>query len=163
MEIFSSRNVGFILFLESWYTFFMTGDFYKNKSLFEMSDEEWEALCDGCGKCCYRKFIEGRGKNSKLFFTRIACNFLDLKTGLCSEYENRFKLNKECTHLTKKNVKEFSWLPETCAYRLLYENKPLPQWHPLVSGNKNSVREAGICIEDAVHEKDAGDWEDYIL
>lgn len=102
MEFFSSRNAGFILFLESWYTFFMTWDFYKNKSLFEMSDEEWEALCDGCGKCCYRKFIEGRGKNSKLFFTRIACNFLDLKTGLCSEYENRFKLNKECTHLTKK-------------------------------------------------------------
>lgn len=133
----------------------------------EMSDEEWEALCDGCGKCCYRKFIDGRGKNTKLYFTCIACDFLDLKTGLCSDYKNRFKNNPECTHLTKKNVKEFGWLPETCAYRLLYEGKNLPDWHPLVCGtplfeNKDKNVLAQARIQNGIHEEDVEDWEDYI-
>ncbi|MBQ0050913.1 MAG: YcgN family cysteine cluster protein [Treponema sp.] len=141
----------------------MEENFYKTKNLMEMSDEEWEALCDGCGKCCFRKFIEGHGKKTRLYYTCIACDLLDLNTGLCSDYENRFKLNKECTHLTKKNVKEFSWLPDTCAYRLLYEKKELPEWHPLISKDKDSVKKARIQIKNGIHEKDVEDWEDYIL
>lgn len=129
----------------------------------EMSDEEWELLCDGCGQCCYRKFIDGHGKNTKLFYTRIACDMLDLCTELCSDYKNRFKLNPECTHLTKKNVSDFKWLPETCAYRLIYEGKPLPEWHPLVSGDRDSVKKSGIQIKDGIHEEEVDDWEDYII
>lgn len=136
-------------------------EFWKKKKLEQMNQEEWEALCDGCGLCCFRKFITGRKKNTRIHFTRIACDFLDLKTFRCTEYENRFKLCKECTRLTKKNVTEFSWLPQTCAYRLLYENKNLPEWHPLVSKKNCSVKESGILIKNAVHEKDAADWEDY--
>lgn len=139
--------------------------FYETKSLTEMTTEEWESLCDGCGKCCFRKFITGRGKREKLHFTRIACNLLDLKTGKCSDYCNRFKLNSECIHLTKKNLPDFVWLPETCAYRLLYEGKPLPDWHPLVSGSADSVQKAGILIQNGVHEEDVdeADWEDYVI
>ncbi len=138
-------------------------DFYLTKRLCEMSDAEWEALCDGCGKCCYRKFITGHGKNTKVHFTRIACDLLDLKTGRCSDYENRFKKNKDCSRLTKNNVGRCDWLPETCAYRLLYYKRPLPDWHPLVSGSSDSVKEAGVMIKNGVHEKDVSedDWEDY--
>lgn len=144
----------------------MEKDFYKTKSLMEMSDEEWEAVCDGCGKCCFRKFIEGRGKKTKLIYTSIACDLLDLKTGLCSDYCNRFKLNSECNHLTKKNVSEFTWLPETCAYRLLYEGKSLPDWHPLVTGiplSKNKEALSKIQLQNSIHEKDVEDWEKYII
>jgi len=143
----------------------MEKDFYKTKSLQEMTDEEWESLCDGCGMCCYRKFIDGHGKKTKLYYTSIACNFLDLKTGLCSDYCNRFKLNKECIHLTKKNVTEFNWLPETCAYRLLYEGKEIPSWHPLVTGiplSKNQDFIAQVKIKNLIHEEDVEDWKDFV-
>lgn len=130
-----------------------------------MNEEEWEALCDGCGQCCYRKYIDGYGKDTTLFYTRIACDLLDLKTGLCSDYCGRFKANRECTHLTKKNVADFKWLPQTCAYRLLYEGKELPSWHPLICGktvDKNPEAVA-VLIKDGIHEKDVENWEDYIL
>jgi len=140
-------------------------DFYKTKSLMDLNQEEWEALCDGCGQCCFRKYIDGHGRNTKLIYTCIACDLLDLKTGLCSDYQNRFKKNKECTHLTKKNVDEFTWLPETCAYRCLYENRPLPEWHPLVCGkpvDKNPDAQK-FFIKNGILEKDVDDWENYIL
>lgn len=140
-------------------------DFYKTVPLLEMNQQQWEALCDGCGKCCFRKFIEGRGKNTKLYFTSIACDQLDLCTGRCSNYKNRFKYNKECTHLTKNNVADFGWLPETCAYRLLWEGKELPSWHPLVSGKPlfENPEAKEIFIKNPVHEKNVENWEDYIL
>ncbi|TDQ58988.1 hypothetical protein EDC45_0780 [Mesocricetibacter intestinalis] len=138
-------------------------EFWKNKSLTEMNDAEWEALCDGCGKCCYQKFVEGRGKRQKLYFTRIACNLLDLNSGKCSDYQNRFKRVEDCTKLTKKNLPDFHWLPATCAYRLLYENKPLFDWHPLISGDEASVARAGIMIAGGVHEKDVIDWFEFVI
>lgn len=140
-------------------------DFYLKIPLLEMNNEQWEALCDGCGQCCYRKYLEGRGKNTKLIYTCIACDLLDLKTGLCSDYQNRFKKNKECTHLTKKNVEDFTWLPETCAYRCLYEKRPLPDWHPLVCGkpvDKNEEAQKNF-IHNGIHEKDVDNWENFIL
>ena len=139
-------------------------NFWKKKKLEQMNGEEWEALCDGCGLCCFRKFITGHKKNTVIHFTRIACDFLDLNTFKCTEYEGRFKACKECTRLTKKNVTEFSWLPETCAYRLLYENKNLPEWHPLVSKDGTAVKEGRkllLASGNPVHEKDAEYWEDY--
>ena len=82
--------------------------FWQKKSLLEMTESEWEALCDGCGKCCYRKYIQGRGKREKLYYTRIACNLLDVETGKCRNYSERFKIESDCTKLTKKNLPDFA-------------------------------------------------------
>lgn len=138
-------------------------EFWKHKALLEMNEAEWEALCDGCGKCCYRKYLRGRGKYERIYFTRVACNLLNLKTGKCMDYHNRFKRMKDCTKLTKKNLPDFNWLPSTCAYRLLYENKALPNWHPLISGNSETVKKAGIMITDGVYEKDIIDWFEFVI
>lgn len=137
--------------------------FWQNKALLAMNEAEWEALCDGCGKCCYRKFIEGRGKRKRLYFTRIACNQLDLSTGKCGHYAKRFSLEPDCTKLTKANLADFTWLPSTCAYRLLYENKPLYDWHPLITGDPNSTLQAHIPIANGVHEKDVIDWFEFVI
>lgn len=137
--------------------------FWETKKLTEMTEAEWEALCDGCGKCCYRKYIHGRGKNEKLYYTRVACNQLDVETGWCMNYETRFKLESDCTKLTKKNLPDFKWLPKTCAYRLLYEGKPLFDWHPLISGDPKSVQKANVLIENGVHEEDIIDWFEFVI
>ena len=140
-------------------------DFYKTKALEELSDAEWEALCDGCGRCCYRPFISGRGKKRRLHFTRIACNLLDLDSGRCTAYSRRFEKQPDCSRLTPRNVGKCDWLPETCAYRCLYYKRPLPDWHPLVSDSSDSVQKAGVRIQGGVHECDVdiADWEDYEL
>ena len=138
-------------------------NFWQHKSLLDMTEAEWEALCDGCGKCCYRKYLEGRGKRKKLYYTRIACNLLDLETGKCGHYSQRFQLEPDCTKLTKKNLPDFSWLPETCAYRLLYEGKSLPDWHPLISLDEHSVKRANIMIANGVHEKDVIGWFEFVI
>lgn len=137
--------------------------FWQKKSLLEMNEAEWEALCDGCGKCCYRKYIQGRGKREQLHYTRVACNLLDLETGKCSNYPNRFKIESDCTKLTKKNLPQFGWLPKTCAYRLLYEGKPLFDWHPLISGDPNSVLRANILIRHGIHENQVIDWFEFVI
>lgn len=138
-------------------------NFWQTKSLLEMNEQEWEALCDGCGKCCYRKYIQGRGKREKLYYTRVACNLLDVETGKCTNYPNRFKIEKDCTKLTKKNLPDFGWLPQTCAYRLLYEGKNLPEWHPLISQDPHSVARANVLIAHGVHEKDVIDWCEFVI
>ncbi|WIM83165.1 YcgN family cysteine cluster protein [Gallibacterium anatis] len=141
----------------------LSEQFWQQKSLLEMSDEEWEALCDGCGKCCYRKFIEGRGKRQRLYFTRIACDLLDLETGRCQNYSQRFKLMPDCTKLTKKNLPDFTWLPKTCAYRLLYEGKSLPDWHPLLVGDQSEMHKAKVMITNGIHEQDVIDWFEFVV
>lgn len=141
----------------------ITPEFWKHKSLLEMNDAEWEALCDGCGKCCYRKYILGRGKRERLYYTRVACNLLDVETGRCTNYPNRFKIEQDCTKLTKKNLPDFGWLPKTCAYRLLYEGKPLFDWHPLISQQSDSVKQAQILIANGVHEKDVIEWFEFVI
>ena len=138
-------------------------EFWKRKSLLEMNEEEWEALCDGCGKCCYRKYLRGRGKYERIYFTRVACDLLNLETGKCGNYSRRFELMDDCTKLTKENLPDFNWLPSTCAYRLLYENKPLFDWHPLISGNPGTVKQAGIMITNGVHEENIIDWFEFVI
>lgn len=137
--------------------------FWEIKKIEEMNDAEWEALCDGCGLCCYRKIVDGYLWKKKILNTRIACNLLDTQTCRCKNYASRFSLQSECVKLDKKSIKHFKWLPQTCAYRLLAEGKTLPDWHPLISGNPESVKQAGICIKDPVSEKDADDWYDYVV
>ncbi|WP_314343034.1 YcgN family cysteine cluster protein [Haemophilus parahaemolyticus] len=137
--------------------------FWQKKSLLEMNDAEWEALCDGCGKCCYRKYIQGRGKRERLYYTRVACNLLDVNTGRCMHYADRFKREADCTKLTKKNLPDFGWLPKTCAYRLLYEGKSLFDWHPLISHDPESVKKANILIPEGIHEKEVIDWFEFVI
>lgn len=137
--------------------------FWQKKSLLEMNEDEWEALCDGCGKCCYRKYLRGKGKQTRLYYTCVACNLLNVETGKCGDYANRFKIERDCTKLTKKNLPDFYWLPKTCAYRLLYEGKPLFDWHPLISADPESVKKAGILLPNGIHEKDVIDWFEFVI
>lgn len=138
--------------------------FWKKKKLAEMSNREWELLCDGCGKCCLNKLDVG----GKIYFTCVKCRFLDSKSCLCRIYENRFEKVPDCRQVNMKALKERpKWLPKTCAYRLLEEGKDLPDWHPLISGDKESVHHAmqsvrGRLIISETEVKD-DEYEDYIV
>jgi uncharacterized cysteine cluster protein YcgN (CxxCxxCC family) len=119
--------------------------FWEKKSLFEMTYNEWESLCDGCGICCLEKFQDP--KSGKVYFTDLACPFMDLHSCRCMIYENRNDFFPDCIQLTPENVKKFRWLPKTCSYRLLSKGKQLPQWHPLLTGESKSVHRQGISIK----------------
>ena len=136
--------------------------FWETKKLSDMTDDEWEALCDGCGKCCLEKFVfEDDGV---LAFTNIACRLLDRKTCRCRHYAYRRRYVPECKPIRPEKLNEYYWLPKTCAYRLLYEGKPLPEWHPLISGSPTSVHEAGMSAAGrCVAPKPAEDFRKYIV
>lgn len=139
--------------------------FWETVPLSQMTSEEWEALCDGCGKCCLNKIeFEDTGE---VAFTRIACRLLDGETCRCTQYPIRHQFVPDCVTLTPAKLPDVAyWLPRTCAYRLLHEGKPLFRWHPLVSGDPDSVHRAGASVqgwtvpEFEVHEDD---WEDHII
>jgi uncharacterized cysteine cluster protein YcgN (CxxCxxCC family) len=118
--------------------------FWKTKILEEMTPEEWESLCDGCGKCCLHK-IEDMD-TGEVFFTDIACRLLDINNCRCKDYQHRSEVVSDCLVLTPGLLKEISWLPESCAYRRLAEGRDLAWWHPLVSGDQHTVFQAGISI-----------------
>ena len=122
--------------------------FWKNKSLRQMSSSEWEALCDGCGKCCLVKLIDDL--TDDLHYTTVACKLLDCESCQCGDYENRKSLVEDCVILSPRLIEELHWMPSTCAYRLIYEEKDLYWWHPLISGNPNTVHEAGISVRGRV-------------
>jgi len=130
-----------------------------------LKPDEWEALCDGCGKCCLNKIeYEDTGE---LAFTRVACKLLDGETCQCSNYANRHKYVPDCVVLTPKKLKEIAWwLPSTCAYRLRAEGKPLFPWHYLISGDRESIHQAGISIRGRTVSEltvTEDDWDDYII
>ena len=110
----------------------MTDRFWRRKSLEEMTPAEWESLCDGCAKCCLHK-IEDED-TGEVFYTNVACRLLDLKSLRCTKYQERQRYVPDCAVLNPENVHMLSWMPETCAYRLLAEGKDLADWHPLISG-----------------------------
>jgi uncharacterized cysteine cluster protein YcgN (CxxCxxCC family) len=118
--------------------------FWKTKTLEEMTPDEWESLCDGCAKCCLHK-IEDMD-TGEVFFTDVACRLLDINTCLCKDYQHRSEVVSDCLVLSPELLKEISWLPESCAYRRLAEGRDLAWWHPLVSGDQNTVLQAGISI-----------------
>ena len=139
----------------------MNEPFWKAKKLSEMTDSEWESLCDGCGRCCLVKLEDE--DTGKIHFTDLACKLLDHKTCRCSDYANRTRRVRDCVRLTPQNAGKLNWLPESCAYRRLARGQSLAWWHPLVSGRKASVVEAGIsvrgrvCSEEGVAEAELED------
>jgi uncharacterized cysteine cluster protein YcgN (CxxCxxCC family) len=122
--------------------------FWKRKTLEEMTRAEWESLCDGCGRCCLNK-LEEEG-TQRIFFTDVACKLLDHDSCRCKDYRNRLKKVPDCVGLTPAEVRELDWLPPTCAYDLLAKGKDLYWWHPLVSGDPETVHSAGISVRGRV-------------
>jgi len=123
----------------------VSNEFWKSKTLEQMTTDEWEALCDGCGRCCLQK-LEDR-KTGKVKYTWVACYLFDTEACRCTNYAERIHLVKSCTALTPSRVRAYRWLPKTCAYRLVAEGKALPPWHPLITGDKTSVHTAGISMK----------------
>ncbi len=135
----------------------MTDQFWKRKSLAEMTAKEWDSLCDGCGLCCMHK-VEDE-ESGELFYTNLACKLLDTDTCRCTDYANRAKRVADCLVLTPDSTEAFEWLPATCAYRLLAHGDELPEWHPLLTGDPESVHEAGISVRGVVvSENDTDEW-----
>ncbi|MEM8552396.1 MAG: YcgN family cysteine cluster protein [Pseudomonadota bacterium] len=126
----------------------MVEPFWASKSLDEMSQEEWESLCDGCGRCCLNKLEDW--DTGEIVFTNLACSLLDAGSCRCGDYANRFDIVPDCVQLTPQKVRSITWLPPTCAYRLVAEGKPLAWWHPLVSGDVQTVHDAGISVRGRV-------------
>jgi uncharacterized cysteine cluster protein YcgN (CxxCxxCC family) len=122
--------------------------FWKRKTLEQMTAREWESLCDGCGRCCLNK-LEEEG-TEKIFFTDVACKLLNHDTCRCKDYRNRLKKVPDCVGLTPAEVRTLDWLPPTCAYDLLAKGKDLYWWHPLVSGDPETVHAAGISVRGRV-------------
>ena len=140
----------------------MTGQlFWREKQLWQMTPEEWESLCDGCGKCCLLKVeFEDTGEIEP---TSVACRLMDAETCRCGDYENRRDHVPDCIDLTKADLRSLTWLPSTCAYRLIDEGKPLQWWHPLLSGDPKMVHEAGISVRNkTMSEDDLADEMDLI-
>ena len=139
--------------------------FWERVPLRSLSPREWEALCDGCGKCCLNK-LEDPDTN-EIALTRVACRLLDGDTCRCAQYEIRKQFVPDCVMLTPQNIGQIAyWMPSTCAYRLLHEGQPLYDWHPLISGTPDSVHDAGVSVRGWTvpeFEVPEEDWEDHII
>lgn len=129
--------------------------FWRRKTLEAMSVDEWESLCDGCGRCCLVKLEDE--DTGEIHYTDVGCTLLDDKACRCRDYANRQAKVADCVRLTPDAVRSLSWLPETCAYRLLAEGRDLYWWHPLVSGDPSTVHAAGVSVRGRV----AGPEEDF--
>lgn len=139
--------------------------FWERVPLDRMTRPEWEALCDGCGKCCLNKLEDE--DTGEVALTRIACRLLDDENCRCAQYEIRHQFVPECIVLTPQNIDDnLYWMPQTCAYRLLHEGRKLEPWHPLISGTPETVHEAGVSVRGLTlpeFEIDLDDWEDHII
>jgi uncharacterized cysteine cluster protein YcgN (CxxCxxCC family) len=145
-----------------------TPPFWRRKRLDQMTRPEWESLCDGCGRCCLHKLrnADEPADTPNVDYTDIACKLLDTHSCRCTHYPTRKTFVPDCVALTVKNVDELGWMPSTCAYRLLAEGHDLYWWHPLVSGDPETVHEAGISVRDKVVSEDEvpeDEFEDHIV
>ena len=137
-------------------------NFWKSKTLKQMTNDEWESLCDGCGKCCLHKLEDI--DTGEISVSNVSCMYLDLKTCGCMDYENRHKNVKDCIKLTPETINKINWLPNTCSYKLVLNNDDLPDWHHLLSGDKNTIHERGMSVKNfSISEKDISDVNEYIL
>ena len=139
--------------------------YWETVPMDRMNRAEWEALCDGCGKCCLNKLEDE--DSGEVDLTRLACRLLDDESCLCSQYPIRHQFVPECIILTPKTLRDnLYWLPQTCAYRLVVEGRPLYPWHPLISGDPETVHKAGVSVRGlTIPEFEVGedDWEDHII
>ncbi|SDF79759.1 hypothetical protein SAMN04488117_107176 [Celeribacter baekdonensis] len=139
--------------------------FWETVPLKKMTPEEWEALCDGCGKCCLNKIEDA--DTGEVFLTRVACRLLDDQSCQCAQYQIRKNLVPECIQLSPETIETHAyWMPVTCAYRLLWQGRELPDWHPLLTGDPESVHAAGVSVRGRTvpeFEVDEDEWEDYII
>lgn len=138
--------------------------FWKQKTLEQMSKQEWESLCDGCGKCCLQKLQDE--DTDVVYYTNLVCQYMSDDCA-CTVYQTRNEKVPNCVWLKPEDMEHFFWLPSTCAYRLIWEGKDLFPWHPLISGDKNSVKESGVAIINHPLVKDnkvaEQDWEDHLI
>lgn len=139
--------------------------FWETVPLERMNHAEWEALCDGCGKCCMNKLEDE--DTGEVALTKVACRLFDDGTCQCSQYPIRHQFVPECIVLKPQNMDQnLYWMPETCAYKLLWQGKPLFNWHPLISGDSESVHRAGVSMQGRTvpeFEIDDDDWEEHII
>ena len=139
--------------------------FWRSKTLEQMTKTEWESLCDGCGRCCLNKLEEEDTK--RIYFTDVVCKLFDAATCRCTDYKNRQAKVEDCVKLTPETVRDYAWLPPTCGYRRLAEGKDLLWWHPLVSGDPETVHLAGVSLRGRAlaSEKDVpdNDLEEHIV
>lgn len=138
--------------------------FWQHTPLSDMSRSEWESLCDGCGKCCLHKLEDE--DTGEVYYTQVACRLLDLATCQCSDYSNRLQRVPECLNLRPADLNDYSWLPGSCAYRLVAEGKPLPEWHHLISGDKDTIHQRSKSVKGKVlSEADVAeaDMEEHIV
>lgn len=136
--------------------------FWKTTAIEDMTPEQWESLCDGCGLCCLNKLEDE--DTGEIHYTRAACKYLDIGSCRCKDYKNRQENVPDCVELTPQRMRRLHWLPDSCAYRLVAMEQDLPWWHPLVSGDPESVHEAGVSVRGrVVSEDDVGDLEDFLI
>jgi uncharacterized cysteine cluster protein YcgN (CxxCxxCC family) len=136
--------------------------FWRSKKLSEMTLEEWESLCDHCGRCCLNKLEDE--ETGEILFTNIACNLLDTDSCRCTQYAQRCQRVPDCIDLRSARFNQYHWLPSSCAYRRLAEGSDLPSWHPLVTGDSRSVRDAGISVGSyAIKESEAGELTQHVI
>ena len=126
----------------------MGNKFWETKSLIDMNENEWESLCDKCGKCCVIKLEDF--DTQQVHYTNVSCKLLCEKSASCKDYENRKSIVPDCIILSPYNLKDLKWMPETCAYKLLNEGKNLPYWHPLLSGNDKEIVKSGNSVKNRV-------------
>ena len=137
--------------------------FWEEKSLTELSRQEWESLCDGCAKCCRIQLEDDEGHRAT---TNVVCQYLDQQQCACTVYDTRTKKVPTCWQLSPENLGQIEWMPESCAYRLIYEGKSLPEWHPLLVGDTNEMHRLGASVRGLVVSEtqvDEDDLEEYII
>lgn len=140
----------------------MSARFWEDTPIDQLDRAQWEALCDGCGKCCIHKIEDA--DTGELSATNVACRLLDDDTARCSNYRHRHAYVADCVRLTAGTVADIAWLPQTCAYRLRAAGAPLPDWHYLVCGDREAVHRAGESVRGwTVSEDDADDLEHHLV
>lgn len=138
-----------------------TKQFWNTTPLSDLSREEWEALCDGCAKCCLHKLEDE--DDGQVYYTDLACHLLDLQQCSCSDYPNRHLNVPNCIAFGADDISNMDWLPDTCAYRLRHRGEPLYDWHHLISGNRESIHEAGESVRDFAILDSGQDIEEHII